>query len=87
MRSSPSCLVASRSEVHDADGSDPKGEPEGIRVVSTPARHQEPEYNELNIRIKVSYKTLLFVAVSFNVLWHVLDTLQSSSFVQSLLGS
>jgi hypothetical protein len=69
----------------DDDLTDPgRVSPIKIRNFSSP---NEPEYNELDIRIKISYKTLLLAFVLFDVLRRSVDVVLDSDLIQNLLGS
>lgn len=85
MRFSPSYLVVNRSEESGNNSEEPS--PEGRRFqLSTHSRRDEPEYNEIDVRIKVSYKTLLLAFVIFDVLRRSIDVVVDSPFIQNLLG-
>jgi len=73
MRSSPNFLVVSRSEEPPDTkfGVSRKG---GFNTKSG-VLPDESEYNEVNIRIKISYKTLVFAFVTFDIIRHVVDRL------------
>jgi hypothetical protein len=85
MRSSPSFLVVSRSE--EVSQTSVSAPPEGgtdSRTVMP--RRDEVEFNELNIQLKVSYKTLLLVFVLFDVLHKSINVLVDTHFVQSFIN-
>jgi hypothetical protein len=48
-------------------------------------RRDDIEFNELDLKIRVSYKTLLLVFVLFDVAHKVVSTLSDSEFVQGLI--
>lgn len=86
MRSSPKLLVVSRSE---GNGQSPEShEPEGSERsrISIRSRRDPDENNEIAIRIRVSYKTLLLVIVIFDVLHRSINLVIDSSFFENLLG-
>jgi hypothetical protein len=80
MRSSSKLLAASRSE---GDGVEDGNVPN----VATPRRQNrrdEFEFNELEIRLKISYKTLVFAFVLFDVLRKLVDVTADSNSIQNL---
>jgi hypothetical protein len=77
MRSSPNFLVVNRSE---GVGDDGKGEsPEGGLPYTDllQPRHDEVDISEVDIRLRVSYRTILMVFVAFNVGNRVVNALSS----------
>jgi hypothetical protein len=73
----------SRSEADKPSPADPKV---GSVQVKGSLPQDEPEYNELSIRIRISYKTLVFAFVLFGVLQHTVNVVIDSEFVQYLYG-
>jgi hypothetical protein len=55
-------------------------DPEGsLRHEDAGDRHDyDPEMNEINVRLRISYKTLVFAFVIFDVLRHVIDKVGNS---------
>jgi len=49
-------------------------------------RRDEVEFNELSIKLKISYKTLVFAFVLFDVLRKSIDVLGDSDTIQNFLG-
>lgn len=49
-------------------------------------RHDDVEFNELDIRLRVSYKTLLLVFVLFDVAHRIVNSLSDSAFIQGILS-
>jgi len=74
--------VVNRSEADDRDSD--ALENSVIRVTSRP-RRDDMEFNELDVRLRVSYKTLLLVFVLFDVFHKVASTLIDSPFFQDLI--
>jgi len=64
----------SRSEFSEEDESQPL------------SRRDEVEFNELEVRLKVSYKTLLLVFVLFDVFHRVVGEVADTDFVQGILN-
>jgi hypothetical protein len=84
MRSSPKFLVVSRSEDSDRpfDPQPPEG---GERLEwARPNRRDAVEFNELDIRLKVSYKTVLLVFVLFDVLHKAINVVFDTSLVEGI---
>lgn len=79
MRSSPNFLAESRSEGVGEDSDLDRGRgPE--RAPDLPPRHRsrwlsrdDVEFNELNISLKISYKTLVLAFVLFDVLHKIVN--------------
>lgn len=71
MPSSPNFLVVSRSE----DSSDTKltKSRKAISYTKSDEPHDEHEYNEVDVHIKISYKTLVFAFVTFDIIRHLID--------------
>jgi len=81
--------VVSRSEDGTSYGQGEKVAPEkdpSYRLRLGRSRHRDDvEFNELDIKVKVSYKTLLLVFVLFDVFHKVVNALSDSALVQSII--
>jgi len=49
-------------------------------------RRDDVEFNELNIKLKISYKTLLLAFVLFDVLHKSINVLVDTGFVHNLVN-
>jgi len=65
-----------------SDEDTPKGDLQ--YSVSSVSRRDDVEFNELNIRLKISYKTLVFAFVLFDVLRKIIDVLPVSDWYHDL---
>jgi hypothetical protein len=81
MRSSPSYLVVSRSE----DGESEVEEEKYLLQLGHHRHRDDVEFNELDIKVRISYKTLLLVFVLFDVFHKIVNAVSDSNFVQSLI--
>nr|QDH86861.1 MAG: hypothetical protein H2Rhizo32860_000003 [Leviviridae sp.] len=84
MRSSPKFLAANRSERADSDDSI-------LPDVQKSGSHRRPhrddvEFNELNIQLRISYKTLVLVFVLFDVFHKGINVLIDTDFVQNIFN-
>jgi len=77
----------SRSQGSDDDSFEPIGPQNGEahQVIARRSRHDDVEFNEIDVRVRISYKTLLLIFVLFDVFHKVVTTVSESDFVQSLL--
>jgi hypothetical protein len=87
MRSSPSSLVVSRSEGGDPypERVDPEKDHQYVLRMGKRRHRDDVEFNELDIKIKISYKTLLLVFVLFDVFHKIVNSLGDSEWVQGLI--
>jgi hypothetical protein len=91
MRPSPNCLVVSRSEGRDEpmegrptddqvsrNSRDHDRSWNPFRGSRLGSRDDSPsDYSEVDLRIKISYKTLVFAFVTFDVIRKVVDAITS----------
>jgi hypothetical protein len=49
------------------------------------SHRDDVEFNELDIKIRISYKTLVLVFVLFDVFHKIVNSLSDSDFVQSII--
>jgi len=79
MRSSPNFLVVSRSErdpEREEDRADPRAGWPNVLAPDTAhrwPRRDDLEFNELNVSLKISYKTLVLAFVLFDVFHKVVN--------------
>jgi len=77
-------LAVSRSEEaggsggYETDPADLTAEEESSRRIHWP-RRDEVEFNELNVHLKISYKTLILVFVLFDVFHKLVDAVDLDS--------
>jgi hypothetical protein len=69
----------------DTDSSDGEVEKPPPRKFSY-SRRDDVEFNELNISLKISYKTLLLVFVLFDVFHKIANAVIDTNAIQSLLN-
>lgn len=75
MRSSPKFLAVSRSEGYPERDADRQTDGSNDFATARVTRRDDVEINELDIRLRVSYKTLLLVFVLFDIFKRVADEL------------
>jgi len=76
--------VVSRSEEGQEELAPSPPEGDGGSEASGP-RRDDVEFNELNIQLRISYKTLLLAFVLFDVLHKSINVLVDTDFVQNAL--
>jgi len=78
--------VVSRSE-GDVRNSEEEGSPERDYLLQVGGRRHrdDVEFNELDIKLRVSYKTLLLAFVLFDVFHRVVNSLSDSSAIQGII--
>jgi hypothetical protein len=88
MRSSPNCLVVSRSggngEWH-ADEPDPEGSDKSVSIRRS-ERPGSSDGAEVTVHLKVGYKTVLLVVVVLDLVHLSIREIYSSSWFEQLLG-
>jgi len=84
MRSSPKFLVVSRSEEDQRNSASTPSE-EGVEARGAVPRRDDVEFNELNIQLRISYKTLLLCFVLFDVLHKSINVLVDTELFQQLI--
>ncbi|DAD51976.1 TPA_asm: hypothetical protein [ssRNA phage Zoerhiza.1_4] len=88
MRSSPNFLVVSRSEEDHlglgAPGGAEESAPPKRAIVPRWPRRDDVEFNELNVSLRISYKTLVLVFVLFDVFHKVVDATVNSDVIPFL---
>jgi len=82
--------VASRSERDGDAGEDPFEESPKTEFLAGPlpeprSRRDDVEFNELNVQLKISYKTLVLAFVLFDVFHKGINVLIDTDVVQGLL--
>jgi len=78
----------SRSEGVDQSGSseNTRGTGDSLGFQASQPRRDDVEFNELNIQLKISYKTLLLAFVLFDVLHKSINVLIDTDAVQNILN-
>jgi len=71
--------VVSRSEGDGGDPVDPSSEEQGPNLFVIHPRQDEVEFNELTVRLKISYRTILLAVVIFDVTQRVIRALSDSN--------